>query len=194
MWSEPETAKLHTPSCRHREEPVSSCVAEWHSLQQCWIMMTTAGPAMSLHVGFDSVKYTRAKESCGHARVLCRPGRGRCGPSEAPEQHGLARRGKRCPQRTLRGCSRATRALLDLPRTLPTHGRHRQCAARLAALAQRAHSLRGRGASLRRRLRYGGHASTPSSGMGRLTMTASGMLGRPSRFAGGEHASAGLGA
>jgi len=29
---------------------------------------------------------------------------------------------------------------------------------------------------------------------GRLTMPASGMLGRPSRFAGGEHASAGLGA
>ena len=149
----------YTPSCRHREEPVSSCVAEWHSLQQCWIMMTTAGPAMSLHVGFDSVKHTRAKESCGHARVLCRPGRGRCGPSEAPEQHGLARRGKRCPQRTLRGCSRATRAL-DLPRTLPTHGRHRQCAARLAALAQRAHSLCGRGASLRRRLRYGGQTSS----------------------------------
>ena len=40
-----------------------------------------------------------------------------------------------------------TRALLDLPRTLPTHGRHRQCAARLAELVQRAHSLHGRRSS-----------------------------------------------
>jgi hypothetical protein len=34
--------------------------------------------------------------------------------------------GKRCLKFTLRGCSRATRALLDLPHTLPIRGHHRQ--------------------------------------------------------------------
>ena len=61
----------------------------------------------------------------------------------------------------LRCCCRATRANVDLLRTRCIRGRHQQRVVRFDELLHGALELHSIGASLRRRLFYGGEASTP---------------------------------